>query len=642
MGRPFLFSSVSKWGVAIWLGLVLTGGLAQAQAPCPRFAAQASPSSTITLCPGRTTILDARPLPSLGFVPGDPGPYGNVFAITLQPNGSVLIGGGYSDYSYQHRGGITRLYDDGGMDASFAPVGTGLDTDNAASQILAQVLQPDGKVLVGGTFRNYSGVARRGVARLNADGSLDTSFAPIGTGLNGPVTAIALQPNGKMLVGGEFTSYNGTGRRYIARLNADGSLDTSFAPSGTGFDRFVNAMALQPDGKVVVGGQFASYDGAAAAAVIRLNADGTRDASFTGAVMGLLSTVRVVLLQTDGKVLVTGNYGLRRLNADGTLDASFAAAVGNAPYALALQPDGKLVVGGGQLPLSTGSAYVARLNADGSQDATFHTTGTGLNNYVYGVAVQPDGRVLVAGTFTRYDNIVRNKVARLNIDGSLDDAVTLTNVTYQWSPGGSTSPALLVTQPGIYSVAISSGGCTAVSAPVLVQAPPAVPVTVMPTGPTTLPTGGSVGLTATAGGLAGASYRWSPGGATTASITVTQAGSYVATVTNPATGCQYSSAPVVVTVGTLAARSGLAGAAFEVFPNPARASATVQLGGVPGTTQAVLTLLDGLGRTVRTQQMRLTGAGGTANVLLTGLAPGLYQIRVQAGGQQGSHSLAVE
>ena len=642
MVQNFLSPSTSRWGVTVLLGLALTGGTTHAQTPCPRFAAQASPVSTLALCPGRSTILDAQALPSLGFVPGDPGPYGNVYALALQNNGDVLIAGGYSEYSYQPRGGITRLYSNGGLDAGFAPVGTGLDTDNSAYRILAQVVQPDGKVVVGGIFQNYSGVARRGVARLNANGSLDTSFAPTGTGLNGPVTAVALQPDGKVLIGGEFTSYNGTGRRYIARLNADGSLDASFAPSGTGFDRFVDALALQPDGKVVVGGQFANYDGTAAASVIRLNADGSRDASFAVSGMGLLSTVRVVLLQPDGKVLVTGNYGLRRLNADGTLDASFAAAVGNAPYALALQPDGKVVVGGAQMQLGTGSTRVARLNADGSFDASFRTTGTGLNNYVYAVAVQPDGRVLVAGSFGRYDNIVRAKVARLNTDGSLDDDVTLTNVTYQWSPGGSTSAALLVTQPGTYSVAISSGGCTAVSAPVLVQTPPAVAVTVTAAGSTNVPTGGSVGLTATAAGLAGATYRWSPGGATTASITVTQAGSYVATVTNPATGCQYSSAPVVVTVGPLAAAPGLAGTALSVFPNPARATATVQLAALPGTTEAALTLLDGLGRTVRTQQIRLTATGGTAEVSLAGLAPGLYQVRVQAGGQQARHSLAVE
>ena len=141
----------------------------------------------------------------------------------------------------------------GSNDPTFNVVDDGTNRDGANYAVLALALQPDGKLLIGGGFTAYNGTPRNHIARLNADGSLDASFNP-GSGANFEVHALALQSDGKVLIGGTFTSYNGTPRNRIARLNADGSLDASFNP-GTGADTSVRALALQPDGKLLIGGE---------------------------------------------------------------------------------------------------------------------------------------------------------------------------------------------------------------------------------------------------------------------------------------------------------------------------------------------------------------------------------------------------
>jgi uncharacterized delta-60 repeat protein len=141
--------------------------------------------------------------------------------------------------------------------------------------------QSDGKTIVFGFFTSVNGTARDGIARLNADGSLDTSFnpSPQGNGAIGQVQAVAVQSDGKIVVGGLFTSVNGTTPNNIARMNADGSVDISFNP-GSGTDKQVEVIAVQTDGKVVIGGAFTSVNGTARNRIARLNADGSLDTSF--------------------------------------------------------------------------------------------------------------------------------------------------------------------------------------------------------------------------------------------------------------------------------------------------------------------------------------------------------------------------
>jgi len=360
--------------------------------------------------------------------PGE-GANGNIRSLALQPNGRVLIGGGFTNYNGISRNGIARLNADGSLDASFNP-GIG-----ANSWVNSLALQPDGKVLIGGEFTNYNGISRNRIARLNADGSLDANFNP-GTGVEGSfssVESLALQSDGKVLIGGDFTDYNGISRNGIARLNADGSLDATFNP-GTGADNTIQSLALQPDGKVLIGGDFTNYNGTPRNRIARMNADGSLDATFnpgTGVGGGSFPTVLSLALQPDGKVLIGGEFTsnngtprnrIARLNADGSLDASFNPGTGvNAAVAdISLQPDGKVLIGGFFSTYNgTSRNNIARLNIDGSLDASFNP-GTGADNTIRSLALQHDGKVLIGGWFSSYNGTSRNYIAGLNADGSLD------------------------------------------------------------------------------------------------------------------------------------------------------------------------------------------------------------------------------
>ena len=199
-----------------------------------------------------------------------------VHKIVVQPDGKILVGGRFENYAGTARSKIIRLNSDGSIDGTFF-AGSGFPTGSFAVFDLA--LQSDGKILVGGMFPSYGGVSRNRILRLNSDGTLDTSFV-VGTGFDTIVNAIKVQTDGKILVGGLFTSYNGTSKNYIIRLNSDGSIDGTFS-IGSGFNNQVQTIALQADGKILIGGSFTSYNGTSAKAIVRLNSDGTLDTSFT-------------------------------------------------------------------------------------------------------------------------------------------------------------------------------------------------------------------------------------------------------------------------------------------------------------------------------------------------------------------------
>ena len=354
-----------------------------------------------------------------GFDPGS-GADSYVLAVALQTDGKVLIGGNFTHVDSMGRNRIARLNADGSVDTGFDP-GTGLD-----NQVRAIALQTDGKVLIGGNFTQVDGLGRKSIARLNANGSLDTGFN-LGSGVNSYVFGVAVQDDGKVLIGGGFTQVDGVGRNYIARLNADGSLDTGFDP-GTGANNSVRAVAVQDDGKVLIGGGFTQVDSVGRNYIARLNADGSLDTGFDTST-GPNSFVFSVVIQSDAKVLVGGTFSqvdgearnnIARLNPDGSLDTDFDPATDNEVRTITVQDDGKVLIGGLFTQVNVvGSNYIARLNADGSLDTDFDL-GTGANYNVYGLAVQDDGKVLIGGWFTEVDGVARNYIARLNQDGSLD------------------------------------------------------------------------------------------------------------------------------------------------------------------------------------------------------------------------------
>ena len=348
------------------------------------------------------------------------GANGEVLSVAVQSDGRVLIAGSFTSINGTTRNRIARLNADGSLDTFFNP--------DASSTVRAIAVQPDGKIIIGGSFSTVAGTARNRIARLNPDGSLDTLFTP-GTGANNAVRAITVQSNGKVLIGGEFTSIAGTARNRIARLNSDGSLDSLFNP-GTGVEDWVRSIVVQNDGKVLFGGSFLTFAGTSRIRLARSNADGSLDPGFDpGAFVN--NRVRSVVAQTDGKVLIAGyftsiNGALRnriaRLNADGTSDNSFDPGVGadGEIFCSALQSDGKVLVGGRFTSVAGSSRNrIARLNSDGSLDGNFDP-GTGANSDVFSLAVQPDGKVLIGGGFLSINGTPRRFIARLNADGSLD------------------------------------------------------------------------------------------------------------------------------------------------------------------------------------------------------------------------------
>jgi uncharacterized delta-60 repeat protein len=319
---------------------------------------------------------------------------------------------------------------DGTNDPTFNTFDDGTYGDGTGfnSVVYSTSIQPDGKIIVGGQFTSFNGTTRNRIARLNADGSLDASFNPQ-AGFNNGVRSTSIQPDGKIIVGGDFTSFNGTARNYIARLNADGSLDASFNPQA-GFNNGVYSTSIQPDGKIIVGGLFTSFNGTTRNRIARLNADGSLDASFNPQA-GFNNIVWSTSIQPDGKIIVGGDFTsfngtvrnyIARLNTDGSLDASFDPQAGfnSTVLSTSIQPDGKIIVGGLFTSFNgTTRNRIARLNADGSLDASFDPQ-AGFNNGVRSTSIQPDGKIIVGGEFTSFNGTARNYIARLNTDGSLD------------------------------------------------------------------------------------------------------------------------------------------------------------------------------------------------------------------------------
>jgi len=293
-------------------------------------------------------------------------------------------------------------------------------------------IQEDGKVLVGGSFAGAGGRPRSGVVRLHPDGTTDLSFQP-GLGVAGTVYYLQLQADGKLLVGGEFTAVDGQPRRNLARLNLDGHLDAGFTAA---VSDAVRTIALQADGKILVGGLFTNVNGVDRCALARLHPDGSLDASFDPGwrTNEQVAEINVLVPLAQGKILVAGQggklpRGLLQLDQDGTQSPSFQAAISPQPEhgtlmvrAAALTTDGKIVIGGKFLMTARPSqANVARLNPDGSLDPSFDP-GSGVDNWgVDAIAVQPDGKILCGGKFTKVAGADRHSLVRFRADGQLDD-----------------------------------------------------------------------------------------------------------------------------------------------------------------------------------------------------------------------------
>ncbi len=356
---------------------------------------------------------------------------GSVYAMAVQSDGKVIVGGEFTSYhdgrTAISRNNIARLNPDGSLDSSFAP---GLAANDP---VVAIAIQGDGKIMIGGGFTAYNGITRNRIARIHSDGTLDSSFNPGEGAAGGEVLALALQNDGKVVIGGKFTYVNGVPRNRVARLNSDGTLDTSFGIGNVryGAAGYVISLAIQNDGKILVCGNFTVFDRINRKYIARLHNNGTLDTSFDSR-NGPSSEVNVIRSQNDGKVLIGGFFTeyngarrdrLARLNSNGTLDNSFNTGFGTdlELYSLEVQDDGKVLIGGNFTTYNgVGRHRIARINTDGSLDTSF-TTNPGTNGLVRAIATQGPNLVLIGGAFTRYDETRRDFVARLKSSGALDN-----------------------------------------------------------------------------------------------------------------------------------------------------------------------------------------------------------------------------
>jgi uncharacterized delta-60 repeat protein len=366
-----------------------------------------------------------------------------VYSIAIQPSDNkILIGGDFTSYfsTANSRRNIARINTDGTNDSGFTP-GSG-----AGSTVRTVALQTDGKIVIGGDFNTYNSITRNGVARILTTGAIDPTFTTPsgGVGGSGPsVRSLRIQSDNNIMIAGIFTTYSGIARQSIARLATDGTLDTTFAPGTgvTGDTLLVHTLAIQsPSGKIFIGGAFEYYNGVYRKNVASINTDGSIDTAFNPGLPGPSTTVHAIAIQpTDGKILIGGDFTtvsgtssnrIARVNpTDATLDTTFVVGTGanDSVRCIAVQSDGKVLIGGGFTTYNGVSRNrIARLNADGTLDGTFDTSGSGgADAFVLAIAVQADNKILIGGSFSTYAGVSRNRIARLNANGTLDISFTV-------------------------------------------------------------------------------------------------------------------------------------------------------------------------------------------------------------------------
>jgi len=404
---------------------------------------------------------------------------GKVYTTHVQSDGKIIAGGSFTSYNGISSGRLIRLNEDGTHDST-------LNTSPGATTGIIYNICPqnDGKIIIVGSFTKYNNVTVNRIARLLPDGTLDPTFST-GSGSSVIITNARVLPNGKIIISGNFTAFNGVLVNKIARLNYDGSIDTAFN-IGTGFNDDVNAMAVQNDGKIILGGNFTAYNGVPANKIIRINEDGSIDNSFLSGSGFNGGTVQTIKIDSQGQIMIGGSFTgfydgndvnrVLLLNPDGTLKSDFD--IGSGPgsasvFALTNDPDGSWFIGGSFLTfdgqnqgrlvkvasdgehdssyLSAGVGFdnsvlkvlalennktmifgsftkfngnsafrITRLLENGFSDLSFNSNKSGANNLIKSAILQSDGKIIFGGNFTKYNDIICNRIARILPDGTID------------------------------------------------------------------------------------------------------------------------------------------------------------------------------------------------------------------------------
>ena len=449
------------------------------------------------------------------------GNFSPVDDLALQPDGKILLNSfetGGLEYN------MCRLLADGTLDPAFTQWDGSLF--NGRGDLIA--LQTDGKILLGGRFTEINVTNYGRIVRFNSDGSIDGTFNTSASGFDNQVRAITIQSDGKIIVGGSFTTYNGSPATSIVRINADGTIDAGFS-FGSGLNGTVYTIIQQNDGKILIGGLFTTYNSTTVQSIIRLNNDGTLDSSFTPPA---LTSISEIALQSDTKIIAYGSAGLIRLNENGTLDGTFDTGSGfdDDVTTVYCEPSGKIIVGGYFQDINgTSRNFIARLNPNGSLD-NFFDVGVGSNSWVFDIVPAGTNNFLVAGYFDLWNNQPQNGIALLNIEcvptpigignSSCNSAITISacggiNGQYRWyttasggSPiAGETNASLSLANiltTTTYYVTLNDGVCESVRVPVV--------ATITSSSPAPTTTGGSIcnsgSIILIASGGADGQYRW--------------------------------------------------------------------------------------------------------------------------------------
>ena len=368
-------------------------------------------------------------------------PQSQVNALVIQPDNNTIIGGNFTSYNGTQRHGIARILTNGEIDTSFNP-GDGINIVGG-DFISAIGLQADGKIVVGGSFTSFNGQSCGNIIRLNADGTLDTGFRSLaGSGANGAVRSLVVRGDGKIIIGGDFTLFNGTSRKYVARLNGDGTVDTTYNP-GNALNGPVFTLGPSPSISTTINvvpdpnelqhtniinvGAFGANSG-----VLTINYDmlaGNPDSLrvYYG------STVGGVLIFNSGLITGAGQFVIPFGPINGVTASTIEIVMNQGNIFNPPAPDwqftataqtypGEICTVGGDFTQAggvLGQDHIARLLQNGTLDGSFDP-GSGANARVRSIAVQNDGKAIVGGDFHECNGQVATHIARMNVDGTLD------------------------------------------------------------------------------------------------------------------------------------------------------------------------------------------------------------------------------
>lgn len=366
----------------------------------------------------------------------DPGVDGPVYSLAQQSGGGLIAAGSFGFVNRYPENNIARINPDGSTDSGGFLYG--LSGPN--SVVYSVVNQADDRLLIGGNFTAVNGVVRTRLARLMLDGTLDTGFNP-GSGADDTIYSLAETFVGgvrKIYVGGAFQSLGASAKPFFSRINnsgsVDASFDTGFGPNGT-----VYAVATYPTnspyaGKLLIGGAFTTYNNFPAQYIARINANGSMDTNFM-ANFAADAPIRAIAIQNDGAFIIGGDFTnvfdisgaynsshIARIydeSGQASVDSFFADNLASGPNgrvnSLFIQPDNLILVGG-EFSQAGGVTRnnVTRLNFDGTQDSTINF-GFGANSAVYAALVQnTDQRIVLGGGFTKFNDSDHNHIVRLN------------------------------------------------------------------------------------------------------------------------------------------------------------------------------------------------------------------------------------